>query len=128
MKAKHSLLALCLLLVAGALGAAGAHAALHFELSGSLPEPDATVPPPEEVRLWFTEAPQEGSVAIRLIDPAGEPVETGEPTPAEDDARVVSVAVEPRLAPGRYTVSWRGIGDDGHVVRGDFGFTVAAAE
>jgi methionine-rich copper-binding protein CopC len=30
------------------------------------------------------------------------------------------------LPAGGYTVAWRGIGDDGHVVRGDFTFSVTA--
>lgn len=30
----------------------------------------------------------------------------------------------PALAPGRYSVEWRGLADDGHPMRGSFGFTV----
>ncbi|NNF11802.1 MAG: copper resistance protein CopC, partial [Gemmatimonadetes bacterium] len=30
------------------------------------------------------------------------------------------------LPPGTYTVSWRGMGQDGHVVRDSFQFSVAA--
>lgn len=111
-----------------ALGAAGAVAAnvYHFALSRSAPAADATVTAPEEVRLWFTQAPQENSVGIRLVDGAGEAVETTEPTPDPEDAMVMFVKPSAPLSAGSYTVSWRGIGDDGHVVRGDFAFSVSA--
>ena len=34
--------------------------------------------------------------------------------------------IDQMLDEGAYTVAWRGIGDDGHVVRNDFGFRVTA--
>ena len=36
------------------------------------------------------------------------------------------VADVPALESGTYTVSWRAAGDDGHVQRGEFSFTVRA--
>jgi methionine-rich copper-binding protein CopC len=36
------------------------------------------------------------------------------------------VQVDPPLPPGAYVVQWRCIADDGHVMRGDFRFEVAA--
>ena len=126
MKSTLSLLAIILL---AALGAATPHAsssALHFALSKSVPAADASVPSPAELRFWFTELPQENSVAIRLVDPAGEPVGTGEPTPDEQDGKILTVSVPEALPAGTYTVAWRGIGGDGHVVRGDFAFSVTA--
>jgi copper resistance protein C len=120
-----------LILAAGLLTAVGTtatatHAAFHFALSRSVPAADASVPSPEEVRLWFTQVAQPGSVAIRVIDPGGDAVPTGEPMPDEDDGRAYHVDVTGKMEPGAYTVSWRGIGDDGHVVRGDFQFSVSA--
>ena len=126
MRARTLILAAGLVTALGATAAAEADAAFHFGLSRSAPAADATVPSPAEVRLWFTQVGQPGSVAIRLINPAGAAVPTGDPTPNEDDGRVYHVSVGQKLPAGAYTVSWRGIGDDGHVVRGDFGFTVSA--
>lgn len=108
-----------------ALGAAKAEFP-HFALSRSVPAADATVTSPAEVRLWFTEAAAAGSAGIRVVDPAGAAVETGEVVQSAEDAKVYSVAVGRRLAGGRYTVSWRGVGDDGHTVQGTFAFTVSA--
>lgn len=111
-----------------ALGVASAVAAdgFHFALSRSAPEADATVSSPEEVRLWFTQAPQDSSVGIRLIDAGGQVVETTEPATDADSPTVYFVKPSVALSDGAYTVSWRGIGEDGHVVRGEFGFAVSA--
>ena len=111
-------------LVTGTACAAIDHEALHFALSKSVPEKDATVAPPDELRLWFTQEPQENSLSIRLL--AGEElVETGPAEEDPDDGKVFSVAIENALDVGDYTIAWRGLGQDGHVVRGEIPFTVA---
>ena len=97
---------------------------LHFALSKSAPEADTNLESPPEVRLWFTQAPQDNSMSIRLIDHAGEALEMGEPKADEEDDQVYSLTIEGTLDSGAYTVAWRAIGQDGHVVRGDFSFTV----
>ena len=125
MRARALILAAGLLTAVAATATAG-EAAFHFALSRSVPSADATVPSPSEVRLWFTQAAQPGSVAIRLINPGGDAVPASDPMPEADDGRVYHVDVTGKLPAGAYTVSWRGIGDDGHVVRGDFRFSVSA--
>ncbi len=122
MKSKLLMLAAGLLLTMGAASAD----LLHFGLSRSLPAADATVASPAEVRLWFTQVAKDGSVGIRLVDPAGAAVATAEPARDAADGKIYSIAVGRRLAAGRYTVAWRGIGDDGHTVQGNFAFTVSA--
>ena len=99
---------------------------LHFDLAKSSPIDEATVHMVPEVTLWFTEAPSDGSVSIRLIDSAGEPIEGLTAAVDEEDGRIFHLPTPDGLAPGAYTVTWRGMGGDGHVVRGDFGFTVAS--
>jgi methionine-rich copper-binding protein CopC len=111
-----------------ALVAATPLSRLHFALQRSVPAADATVPSPAEIRLWFTEPAKEGSVGIRVLNAGGEAIETGAPVRDETDARVYAVAVTKPLASGRYTVAWRGIGDDGHAVTGELAFTVVGAE
>lgn len=125
MTGKRALLLAALLLALGATTAAATDV-FHFALKQSAPAADATVPPPDEVRLWFTEAPTENSIGIRVIDEGGDPVATSDPTADPDDGAVFFVEPSAPLTAGRYTVSWRGIGDDGHVVRGDFAFSVTA--
>jgi methionine-rich copper-binding protein CopC len=119
--------ALALALLTGtALAGPMASAVPHFALQASDPEADATVSDVREVRLWFSQVPQEGSALIRLVGPSGDLIETGELQSDPHDGRVVFVTLETPLGNGDYTVRWRGIGDDGHVVRGEFGFTVSA--
>ena len=98
----------------------------HFGLAKSIPDADSSVQSPEQLQLWFTQAPQDGSVTIRLIDAAGDLVQTGEPVRHAEDAKLMEVQVGQFLDEGAYTVAWRGIGDDGHVVRNEFGFSVVA--
>lgn len=119
-----------LILAAGVLLAIGATTAdvLHFALSRSEPEADAIVPSAPQVRLWFTEAAQENSVGVRLLTADSTVVETAPAARDRNDAKIYTVAVPTPLAGGRYTVAWRGIGADGHVVTGSFVFTVRPAE
>ncbi|HLU66431.1 MAG TPA: copper resistance protein CopC [Kofleriaceae bacterium] len=114
-----------LVAAAGTFTATEAAGRFHFDLSGSEPEADATVPAPDTVTLWFTEVPQENSVSIRLVDAEGELVDASDASQDPEDGRKFSVTPGATLVPGRYTVAWRGIGSDGHTVRGDFGFSVA---
>ena len=99
----------------------------HFGLKSSVPADEAVVEPPTEVRLWFTQVPQRNTTAIRLTNGGGEAVETGEVVQDAEDATSYSVALASPLAPGAYSVAWRGMAADGHVARGDFSFTVATA-
>lgn len=99
--------------------------ALHFQLERSEPAADTTVASVSEVRLWFSQGAQEGATSIRLINASGEPVPTGELT-SSDDHSEHAVAVTTPLAPGEYTVVWRSMAADGHVIRDDFAFTVRA--
>lgn len=116
-------LAGCALLLVPFLTGALDHLALHFALSRSEPAAEATVSPPEELRLWFTQAPQQNSMSVRLM--AGDaPVETGPLTAAAGDDRVYSVAVGHTLEEGGYNIAWRAMAADGHVVRGEIPFTV----
>lgn len=126
MKPSKPIVALALIVATAAAAPVAGPAELHFALETSSPAADSSVPAPDELLLTFTQVPQENSVAVNLIDPAGTRVETGEPTYDAEDRRTMHVDVDPTLAVGAYTVAWRGIGDDGHVVRGDFTFSVTA--
>lgn len=103
-------------------------APLHFALERSSPEADATVLAPSEIRLWFTQEPQEGSTSIRVVEAGDAGVEVGEASQDADDPTSFFVALEGTLPAGTYTVSWRGMGQDGHVVRDAFQFSVAAQD
>jgi methionine-rich copper-binding protein CopC len=104
--------------------AAAPVAEFHFGLSRSVPAAGSSVEPPSEVTLWFTEVPQDNSISIRLVDARGDLVGSSDPRQDADDETEFSISPSGTLASGGYTVAWRGIGQDGHTVRGDFGFTV----
>lgn len=109
---------------AAVLTAPAAAHSLHFELARSVPAAGATVENVSEVRLWFTEAPQDSTVAVHLIDAEGDLLDTPAPAPDPEDEKVRFVPLPNGLTSGHYTVAWRGMGDDGHVVRGEFAFSV----
>lgn len=98
--------------------------ASHFGLSRSIPAGGASVEPPSSVTLWFTEEPQDNSISIRLVDSRGDLVGSSDPRQDAEDLTQFSISPAGTLPTGGYTVAWRGIGQDGHTVRGDFGFTV----
>ena len=99
---------------------------VHLKLDRSAPEADAAVASPSEIRLWFSQVPQSDATSARLVR-EGAPVEAmGDLKPDTGDASIFAAPVEGTLAPGVYTVAWRTMAADGHVVRGDFDFTVQA--
>ncbi len=98
----------------------------HFGLSKSSPEAGATVESPAEVRLWFTQEPQEGTVQIRILEAEEAGVHVMDAAQDTEDPTVFSIMLHGTLPAATYTVSWRGMGEDGHVVRDTFQFTVAA--
>ncbi len=125
---KHVLLAaaLTVLFAGAALAPSPLDTTVHFALSKSTPEADATVEAPTEIRLWFTQEPQEGSTSIRLVEAEDAGVHVMDAAQDPDDATSFHAAIHGTLPPGTYTVSWRGMGQDGHVVRDSFQFSVAA--
>ena len=108
------------------IGSTANSATSHFGLAKSMPEADSSAPSPGAIQLWFTQVPQDNSVGIRLINSAGDLLETGPPMQDSGDPKMYSIAVKGELGPGTYTTAWRGIGDDGHVVRSEFSFAVDA--
>ena len=114
------------LIAIATIGSTANSATSHFGLAKSMPEADSSEPSPGAIQLWFTQVPQDNSVGIRLINSAGDLLETGPPMQDSGDPKMYSIAVKGELGPGTYTTAWRGIGDDGHVVRSEFSFAVDA--
>jgi methionine-rich copper-binding protein CopC len=96
----------------------------HTKLEKSEPAANATVnKAPTSVQLWFNEAPDLKLTKVEVAGTAGK-VELG---PAHSMGKNnVMAAIVGTLANGKYTVSWQTAGDDGHVLKGTFAFTVAA--
>ena len=122
-------IALAATLVLGLLASAPLYADAvmrHFALASATPEAKATIEELHAIQLTFTQVPKEEGMFIRLADPQGEQVELG--AVHMDAARVMSAPIEAEsLADGTYTVNWRGAGNDGHFVTGEYTFTLQAA-
>lgn len=113
------------LAVAGALSPAAAPA--HSLLVRSEPGRNATVTrAPERVRLWFSERIEPAYAKLSVWSWAGKQVDAGDAAVDSNDPALLSVST-PNLGPGRYTVRFRVLSVDGHVVESRFAFTVKAA-
>ena len=78
---------------------------------------------PARVQFWFFEKPDLTITKITVKGPAGA-VDVG-PAHAVSE-KVVAADFKGKLPAGAYTVSWQTAGDDGHISKGVFSFTVAA--
>jgi copper resistance protein C len=96
----------------------------HAKLEKSEPTANATVSKtPTSVQMWFNEAPDLKVTKVELVGAAGK-VELG---PAHSMGKNnVMAPIIGKMADGKYTVNWQTAGDDGHVEKGTFAFTLAA--
>lgn len=99
----------------------------HFELRRSIPAADTVMPAsPERIQLWFSQEPNPTGARIGLLDAGGDAIEIGSAGLVPDTATSLRAELLEPLAAGRYTVTWRAMAADGHVVTGEIPFTVAA--
>ena len=112
----------CLALVVASVAITAAHMAVQK----TMPEADAVLSEsPEQIQVWFTQSPD--PVISRLtLESANGDVVLGR-TEVRDDKSLAAL-LPAQLGAGAYTVRWRTAGDDGHTQRGEFAFTVHAAE
>ena len=116
--------ALVVALLIGLSAAAPLSGVRHNRLVKAEPGVDSTVgKSPSQIRLWFKEPPEIAVSSIKLADAAAKPVPTGD-VKATDDKLSVAAPLPVPLPAGKYTVTWKTAGTDGHVIRGTFGFTV----
>jgi methionine-rich copper-binding protein CopC len=99
---------------------AGAHASLvrsapaHRAVLGQMPD---------RVQLWFNERLEAAYSTVSVWNEAGARVDGRDVTVGPEDPRRLSVAMRSR-EPGRYTVKYRVLSVDGHIVDNQFTFTV----
>lgn len=79
--------------------------------------------PPERVELWFNEALEPAYSSVAVTNAADVRVDLRDSAVGPDDPRKLSVSLS-ALAPGRYSVSYRVLSVDGHVVKASFLFSV----
>lgn len=99
----------------------------HFELRRSAPAADTVLPSsPDRIQLWFSQEPNPTGARIGLADAAGEAIEIGAAALVPDTATSLRAELLEPLTAGSYTISWRAMAADGHVVTGEIPFSVAA--
>ncbi|MFJ6939238.1 copper resistance CopC/CopD family protein [Streptomyces sp. NPDC101132] len=121
-----------LLLVAaallGSLVATAAPAVAHAALTASDPKDGSVVATaPAQVTLSFSEQVAMGEDSIRVMDPSGKRVDTGEQRDLCDGTTVrYGVQLHAGLPNGTYTVAWQAVSADSHPISGAFTFSVGA--
>lgn len=100
----------------------------HLKLKRSFPAKDTVLTSsPDAVRLWLTERSELPATKITVTTDAKAPVATDKVTRAAGADAPIEAKFTAPLAAGRYTVTWKTMSKDGHVVNGTFGFTVKSA-
>ncbi len=113
-------------LVLASLGLAAGLAWGHAALVRSTPAQRAVITrSPDRVRLWFNEPLEAKFARVSVWDGQARQVDRQDIVVGPEDQRGLSVGV-PELGPGPYTVRYRVLSVDGHVVEGSFRFTVRA--
>ena len=94
----------------------------HAKLEKTEPAANATISAaPTSVQLWFNEAPDLKVTKVELSGASGK-VELG-PAHSMGKNNVMAPIVS-KMTDGKYTVNWQTAGDDGHVEKGTFAFTL----
>ncbi|MFE2875561.1 copper resistance CopC/CopD family protein [Streptomyces roseus] len=121
-------LALVLAALLAALFTAAGPAAAHAALTASDPQDGAVVATaPAQVTLSFSEQVALGDDSIRVMDPQGKRVDTGELRDMCSGSTIrYGTALHSGLPDGTYTVAWQAISADSHPVSGAFTFSIGA--
>lgn len=110
--------------IAMAMCAYAAPALAHSMLvKAEPPRRAALAKAPTQVRLWFNEEIEGDYASLVVLDAEKHPVTEIKPQLAPDDPKSIVLPL-PELTPGKYSVKFRVLSVDGHVVESSFDFTV----
>ena len=79
--------------------------------------------PPAQVRLWFNEEVEKDYASLAVLDAAKASVTETKPEIDPKDPKAIVLPL-PELSSGKYTVKFRVLSVDGHVVDSSYDFTV----
>ncbi|MFD7027613.1 copper resistance CopC/CopD family protein [Streptomyces sp. NPDC059917] len=121
-------LLLVLAALAAALFTAAGPASAHAALTASDPRDGAVVATaPAQVTLSFSEAVAMNGDSIRVMDPQGKRIDTGELRDLCSGSTIrYGTALHSGLPNGTYTVAWQAVSADSHPVSGAFTFSIGA--
>ena len=80
--------------------------------------------PPARIHLWFNEEIEPAYAALTVLNADKKPITDNKVEVDSKDPKSVVLEL-PDMQPGRYTVKFRVLSIDGHVVDSEYNFTVA---
>jgi methionine-rich copper-binding protein CopC len=83
--------------------------------------------PPARVVLWFNERLEAQFSQLSVWNQEGQQVDSGDVQVGPDDSKKVSIGVL-ALPAGTYTIKYRVLSVDGHIVEAEFPFTVRSRQ
>ncbi|MBS0497810.1 MAG: copper resistance protein CopC [Gammaproteobacteria bacterium] len=96
----------------------------HAALVKSDPPRRATLSaPPKQIQLWFNEKIEGAYASVTVRDSNKNSITENTPESVADDPKSVVLSLPP-IEPGRYTVNYRVMSVDGHVIESSFDFSV----
>ena len=81
--------------------------------------------PPARIHLWFNEEIEPAYAALSVLNEDKKSITDNKVEVDSKDPKSVVLEL-PEMQPGRYTVKFRVLSIDGHVVDSEYNFTVAA--
>jgi methionine-rich copper-binding protein CopC len=100
----------------------------HAYLVKSVPAGRATLfNSPGKIQLWFNERLEPKYSYLSVHDPGGKRVDSDNAHVSAEDPKQLSIGVK-KLPAGKYTVKFRVLSVDGHVVEQSFPFTIREAK
>jgi methionine-rich copper-binding protein CopC len=103
--------------------AVASNAFAHATPTSRDPAPDTEVAAPSAVTIRFSEPLEPAFSKLALVDANDRPVASAASQVDPQDTKTMHLALQP-LAPGRYTVQWTAVAEDGHRTKGSYAFSV----
>ncbi|SEJ23751.1 copper homeostasis periplasmic binding protein CopC [Paraburkholderia diazotrophica] len=95
----------------------------HATPTSREPALNAEIAAPSAVTIHFSEPLEPAFSTIALVDAHGKPAASSASEVDAADTKTIHLALQP-LAPGRYTVKWTAVAEDGHRTKGSYAFSV----
>lgn len=114
-----------------ALLATGVALSAHIKVEKTVPAADAALTAaPDHLQVWFSQAPTVPVSSLVLEGPGGK-VAVGKTAAGTVDGkpdRSIVAPVTGAMTAGKYTVTWKTSGSDGHILTGTFDFVIKPAQ
>lgn len=97
-----------------------AHAAL---VKSDPPRRASLSSPPKQIQLWFNEQVEGSYASITVLDSKKNSMTENRPEVVLNDPKSIILNL-PQMEPGRYTVQYRIMSVDGHIIESNFDFSI----